>query len=161
MADKITLDAPETRLERFLAAAAGVDGITLDEPDPRIEKYLYKIAQGGGSGGGVFVVNLSLTNESGELVAISDKTYAEIDTAYKSRQIVLSTVTVSMWVMGDYDSTFSMTGAFFAYLDEDEGNIYSITAQDADLESNYIDVYSIYISAEENEVIYSKWYMNT
>lgn len=48
MADEITLDAPETRLERFLAAAAGVEGITLDEPETRIEKYLYKIAQGSG-----------------------------------------------------------------------------------------------------------------
>ena len=48
MTDEITLDAPETRLERFLAAAAGMDGITLDEPVTRIEKYLYKIAQGSG-----------------------------------------------------------------------------------------------------------------
>lgn len=48
MAEEITLDAPETRIERFLAAAAGVDGITLDEPVTRIEKYLYKIAQGSG-----------------------------------------------------------------------------------------------------------------
>ena len=48
MTDEITLDAPETRLERFLAAAAGVEGITLDEPETRIEKYLYKIAQGSG-----------------------------------------------------------------------------------------------------------------
>ena len=48
MTDEITLDAPETPLERFLAAAAGVEGITLDEPVTRIEKYLYKIAQGSG-----------------------------------------------------------------------------------------------------------------
>ncbi len=48
MIDEITLDAPETRLERFLAAAAGVEGITLDEPETRLEKYLYKIAQGSG-----------------------------------------------------------------------------------------------------------------
>ena len=48
MTDEITLDAPETRIERFLAAAAGVEGITLDEPETRIERYLYKIAQGGG-----------------------------------------------------------------------------------------------------------------
>ena len=48
MTDEITLDAPETRLERFLAAAAGVEGITLDEPETRIERYLYKIAQGSG-----------------------------------------------------------------------------------------------------------------
>lgn len=48
MADEITLDAPETRIERFLAAAAGVEGIPLDEPQTRIERYLYKIAQGSG-----------------------------------------------------------------------------------------------------------------
>ena len=48
MTDEITLDAPETRIERFLAAAAGVEGITLDEPETRIEKYLYMIAQGSG-----------------------------------------------------------------------------------------------------------------
>ncbi len=51
MTDEITLDAPETRIERFLAAAAGVEGITLDEPKTRIENYLSKIAEGGGSGG--------------------------------------------------------------------------------------------------------------
>ena len=100
MTDEITLDAPETRIERFLAAAAGVEGITLDEPETRIEKYLYKIAQGsggvpavedadkgkflhanestgdlewataGGSGGGVLVV----TDTDGTL----DKTWQEI-----------------------------------------------------------------------------------
>lgn len=103
MTDEIPLDAPETRLERFLAAAAGVEDITLDEPETRIEKYLYKIAQGsgrvppvedadkgkylhanestgdlewataGGSGGGVLVV----TDTDGTL----DKTWAEIDAA--------------------------------------------------------------------------------
>lgn len=96
MTDEITLDAPETRIERFLAAAAGVEGITLDEPVTRIEKYLYKIAQGsggvpavedadkgkflhanestgdlewataGGSGGGVLVVNVSFTFDDAE-----------------------------------------------------------------------------------------------
>lgn len=71
MTDEITLDAPETRLERFLAAAAGVEGITLDEPQTRIEKYLYKIAQGGGSGGGVSVVTV---DETGTL----DKTWQEL-----------------------------------------------------------------------------------
>lgn len=49
MADEITLDAPETRLERFLAAAAGVDGITLDDPETRIERYLYTLAQNAGA----------------------------------------------------------------------------------------------------------------
>lgn len=77
MADEITLDSPETRIERFLAAAAGVEGITLDEPETRIEKYLYKIAQGGGgSGGGVLVV----TDVDGTL----DKTWQEIHDAMLS-----------------------------------------------------------------------------
>ncbi len=49
MTDEITLDAPETRLERFLAAAAGVDGITLDDPETRTEKYLYTLAQNVGA----------------------------------------------------------------------------------------------------------------
>lgn len=76
MTDDITLDAPETRLERFLAAAAGVEGITLDEPETRIEKYLYKIAQGGGSGGGggALVVHM---DENSTL----DKTWNEINAA--------------------------------------------------------------------------------
>lgn len=103
MTDEITLDAPETRIERFLAASAGVEGITLDEPVTRIEKYLYKIAQGsggvpavedadkgkylhanestgdlewaeGGSGGGVLVVHV---DEEGAL----DKTWNEINAA--------------------------------------------------------------------------------
>lgn len=111
MTDEITLDAPETPLERFLAAAAGMDGITLDEPVTRIEKYLYKIAQGsggvppvedadkgkylhanestgdlewataGGSGGGVLVV----TNTDGTL----DKTWQEIHDAMLSGGAVI------------------------------------------------------------------------
>ena len=111
MTDEITLDAPETRLERFLAAAAGVEGITLDEPETRIERYLYKIAQGsggvpavedadkgkflhanestgdlewataGGSGGGVLVV----TDTDGTL----DKTWQEIKDAILSGGVVI------------------------------------------------------------------------
>lgn len=106
MTDEITLDAPETRIERFLAAAAGVEGITLDEPETRIERYLYKIAQGsggvpavedadkgkylhanestgdlewaeGGSGGGVLVVTDTTEGQTSTL----DKTWAEINAA--------------------------------------------------------------------------------
>lgn len=78
MTDEITLDAPETPLERFLAAAAGVEGITLDEPVTRIEKYLYKIAQGGGSGGGAYLVHYD--SDTGAL----DKTWDEINAALAS-----------------------------------------------------------------------------
>lgn len=108
MTDEITLDAPETRIERFLAAAAGVEGITLDEPVTRIEKYLYKIAQGsggvpavedadkgkylhanestgdlewataGGSGGGGVLV-VHLEQVGDD--GVLDKTWAEIDAA--------------------------------------------------------------------------------
>lgn len=106
MTDEITLDAPETRIERFLAAAAGVEGITLDEPETRIEKYLYKIAQGsggvppvedadkgkylhanesngalewaeGGSGGGPLVVHAIPSDDSTTL----DKTWQDIKDA--------------------------------------------------------------------------------
>lgn len=78
MSDEITLDAPETRIERFLAAAAGVEGITLDEPETRIERYLYKIAQGGGgSGGGPLVVHATPSEDSTTL----DKTWKEIKDA--------------------------------------------------------------------------------
>lgn len=114
MTDDITLDAPETPLERFLAAAAGMDGITLDEPVTRIEKYLYKIAQdsggvpavedadkgkylhanestgdlewatAGGSGGGVLVVHATITETS----MVLDKTYKEI-TDSASHMVVL------------------------------------------------------------------------
>lgn len=78
MTDEITLDAPETRLERFLAAAAGVEGITLDDPETRIERYLYKIAQGGGgSGRGILVV----TDTDGAL----DKTWKEIYDAAENK----------------------------------------------------------------------------
>ena len=48
MTDEITLDAPETRIERFLAAALGMEGVELDEPQTRIERYLYTLAQKGG-----------------------------------------------------------------------------------------------------------------
>ncbi len=86
MTDEITLDAPGTRLERFLAAAAGVDGITLDEPVTRIEKYLYKIAQGGGSGGGGSGGVLVVTDTNGTL----DKTWQEIHDAMLSGGAVIS-----------------------------------------------------------------------
>lgn len=113
MTDEITLDAPETRIERFLAAAAGVEGITLDEPETRIERYLYKIAQGsggvppvedadkgkylhanestgdlewataGGSGGGVLVVTEDYDT------AMLDKTWKEIHDALLATGAVL------------------------------------------------------------------------
>lgn len=112
MADEITLDAPETRLERFLAAAAGMDGITLDEPETRIEKYLYKIAQGSGGvpavedadkgkflhanestgdlewatpsgGGSMFVITASGTPST------FDKTWKEITDAFKAGSVVV------------------------------------------------------------------------
>lgn len=115
MTDEITLDAPETPLERFLAAAAGMDGITLDEPVTRIEKYLYKIAQGsggvpavedadkgkylhanestgalewaeGGSGGGVMTVN-SAYDETTEKYVL-DKTWNEINNAMRAGTFV-------------------------------------------------------------------------
>lgn len=118
MTDEITLDAPETRIERFLAAAAGVEGITLDEPETRIEKYLYKIAQGsggvppvedadkgkylhanestgdlewataGGSGGGRFVVTFSY-DEATETWS-TDKTIAECVAAWNAGQTLFA-----------------------------------------------------------------------
>lgn len=115
MADEITLDAPETRLERFLAAAAGMDGITLDEPETRIEKYLYKIAQGSGGvpavedadkgkylhanestgdlewaaagGGGGSVLEVGVTFDSG--AATCDKTAGEMWEAYPNLAFVI------------------------------------------------------------------------
>lgn len=91
MTDEITLDTPETRLERFLAAAAGVEGITLDEPETRIERYLYKIAQsGGGSGGGVLVV----TDTDDAL----DKTWQEIHDAFPL--VYLSTDITKLQITG-------------------------------------------------------------
>lgn len=118
------------------------------------------VAQTPASGGGVFAVNLSATNESGSWVATSDKTYAEIDSAYKSGQIVLSTVTVRNYVMGEYARTVSMTGALVADLDDVGGNIYTICAQYADAEANNIYAYNIFIDAEGNEVYITEWTMN-
>lgn len=93
MTDEITLDAPETRIERFLAAAAGVEGITLDEPETRIERYLYKIAQGGGSGenGNIFIVNATFAyDDVGDEWSVTlDKTFAEISAAANAGKIVL------------------------------------------------------------------------
>lgn len=117
--------------------------------------------QGGGSGGVVFAVNLSLTNESGSWVATLDKTYAEIDSAYKLGQIVLSTVTVDFYVGGEHDRTLSMTGALVVYLDEVNGNSYAINAQDASAEENIMYAYSIYIDEDGIEVYDSQWIMNT
>lgn len=114
---------------------------------------------GGGSGGGVFAVNLSVSNESGSWVATNDKTYAEIDSAYKSGKIVLSTVNVEVYLEGELDRAFSMTGALVVYHDEVE-NAYVINAQDASAEEEAVYAYTIYIGAEENEVYYSKWNMN-
>lgn len=110
MTDEITLDAPETRIERFLAAAAGMDGITPDEPVTRIEKYLYKIAKGGGGlppvtasdAGKVLSVNdsgvwgaqepigkkfiVTLTPTAQDYSGTMDKTVAEINAAYEAGQ---------------------------------------------------------------------------
>lgn len=91
MADEITLDAPETRIERFLAAAAGVEGITLDEPETRIEKYLYKIAQDGGSGGGannIVYVDYTYQETSNAKTWTLTKTAGEILSLMKSGNIV-------------------------------------------------------------------------
>lgn len=133
MADDITLDAPETRLERFLAAAAGMDGVTLDEPVTRIEKYLYKIAQGsggvpavedadkgkylhanestgalewaeGGSGGGVLVVH--------EVGGALDKTYKQIVDALHANGVILE------WTLED--------GSIDVYLVVDYGNVNNV-----------------------------------
>ncbi len=148
MTDEITLDAPETRIERFLAAAAGVEGITLDEPETRIERYLYKIAQGsggvppvedadkgkylhanestgalewaeGGSGGGVLVV----TDTDGTL----DKTWQEINDAdfavilaYRSQveAIVHMPVNFCNEGKGAYDVACELQGATVYYTAE-------------------------------------------
>ena len=101
MPNDIQLDEPLTRIETFLAAAAG-ENVELPEPETRIEKYLAVIAgkagvpaveasdkgkflhtnestgalewaEGGGSGGGVLVV----TDTDGTL----DKTWQEIHDA--------------------------------------------------------------------------------
>ena len=92
MTDDITLDAPETPLERFLAAAAGMDGITLDKPVTRIEKYLYKIAQG--SGGGVLAVH--------DVDGTLDKTWQEINDAFPMVRIEYDGASVSVaCIVGD------------------------------------------------------------
>lgn len=93
MTDDITLDAPETRLERFLAATAGVEGVTLDEPETRIEKYLYKIAQGGGGSGGdsnIFIVNATFDFDENDGLSVTlDKTYAEMSAAGEAGKTLL------------------------------------------------------------------------
>ncbi len=82
MADDITLDAPETRIERFLAAAAGVDGITLDEPETRIERYLKSICDRLKSIGERFVVTFTYDDQTETWSA--DKTFAECVAAWEA-----------------------------------------------------------------------------
>lgn len=114
MADEITLDAPETRLERFLAAAAGVEGITLDEPQTRIERYLYKIAQGGGgSGVGVLVVH--------DVDGTLDKTWQEINDAFPMVRV-------------EYDGGASVSVACITGGDES----YTVLAWDGDAKAEYV-----------------------
>ena len=111
MTDEITLDAPETPRERFLAAAAGMDGITLDDPVTRIEKYLYKIAQ---RSGGVLVVHVS---DAGEL----DKTWQEINDAFPMVRL-------------EYDGGASVSVACIAGGDES----YTVYAWDGDAKVEYV-----------------------
>ena len=54
MADN--LPAPESRVESYLAKAAGEDVTIPEKPLSRTEQYLAAIAEGGGGGGGVTVV---------------------------------------------------------------------------------------------------------
>lgn len=110
MPNDIQLDEPLTRIETFLAAAAG-ENVELPEPETRIEKYLAVIAgkagvpaveasdkgkflhtnestgalewaEGGGSGGGVMVV----TDTDGTL----DKTWQEIHDAFMTGVVRLT-----------------------------------------------------------------------
>lgn len=54
MADN--LPEPASRKEQYLATIAGMTGIDLPEPASRIEEYLAAIAENGGGGGGIEVV---------------------------------------------------------------------------------------------------------
>lgn len=110
MTDDITLDAPETPLERFLAAAAGMEGITLDEPVTRIEKYLYKIAQGSG---GVLVVH--------DVDGTLDKTWKEIHDAFPMVRV-------------EYDGGASVSVACISAGDES----YTVFAWDGDAKVVYV-----------------------
>lgn len=124
MTDEITLDAPETRIERFLAAAAGVEGITLDEPETRIERYLYKIAQGGGSGG-VLVVHI------GEGDAL-DKTWNEIDAADVAVIVFSGSEDGETWHSREFvTSTSTLNGNYFVSTVYDGGSS-DYTATDPD-----------------------------
>lgn len=152
MTDEITLDAPETRIERFLAAAAGVEGITLDEPVTRIEKYLYKIAQGsggvpavedadkgkylhanestgalewaeGGSGGGRFIVTFSYDSQNETWV--SDKTFEECVAAWNDGKTLFANDNNGLIAL----STVMFEGESIAYI--------SFYYADAETESMY------------------------
>ena len=48
----VTPETPQSRIEKWLAAIAGVEGVDLEEPQSRIEKWLAVIYEQGGGGGG-------------------------------------------------------------------------------------------------------------
>lgn len=47
----VTPETPQSRIEKWLAAIAGVEGVDLEEPQSRIEKWLAVIYEQGGGGG--------------------------------------------------------------------------------------------------------------
>ena len=48
----VTPETPQSRIEKWLAVLAGVEGIEPEEPQSRIEKWLAYIAENGSGGGG-------------------------------------------------------------------------------------------------------------
>ena len=58
----VTPETPQSRIEKWLAVLAGVEGITPEEPQSRVEKWLAYIAENGGGGSGGTTDHTELSN---------------------------------------------------------------------------------------------------
>ena len=75
MADELPI--PESRIESYLAKAAGEDVTIPDEPRSRLEQYLNAIAEGGGGGGGTtYTAGANITISDQNVISATDTTYS-------------------------------------------------------------------------------------
>ena len=84
-----THNGPESRLAQYLAKIAGED-VPTPKPSTEAEIYLNKIAESGGSGGGVFVVNVTSENLADVSTYIFDKTFAEMKEAAVAGKTIIA-----------------------------------------------------------------------
>ena len=105
----VTPETPQSRIENWLAAIAGVEGVELEEPQSRIEKWLAVIYEQGGGGGASDHTQLSnrdvadqhpieaITGLAAALTALEDSVSVTTETAIalnsKNTKVITGTPT--------------------------------------------------------------------